>query len=131
MRVRRRVAILAIAAFVGLNVALWLAQGVFALPTSLASYFFGPKMIRAEVVLKIAGVVHDYRVDRGKIRGVSATSLTLFERDGLLVTIPVAANADVKLNGAPTAMTALRPRMTATTVREGNGPATTVIATRK
>jgi hypothetical protein len=129
--VGRRLAIVSVAAFVALNVALWLAQGVLALPASLGSYFFGPKMVRAEVILKSNGVVHDYRIDRGKIRGVSSSSLTLAERDGTLVTIAVAPNVEVKLNGVATTIGALRPRMTATTVREGNGPATTIIATRR
>jgi hypothetical protein len=88
-------------------------------------------MVRAEVILKSNGIVHDYRIDRGKIRGVSASSLTLAERDGTLVTIAVAPNVEVKLNGSPTTISALRPRMTATTVREGNGAATTIIATRR
>ena len=127
----RRLAIVTVAAFAALNVALWLAQGVLALPTSLASYFFGPKLIRAEVVLKSDGVQHDYRIDRGKIRGVSAASITLRERDGTLVTIAVAPNVEVKLNGSPTTIGALRPRMTATVIRDGDAPATTILATRR
>src|SRR5919199_1959083 len=104
-----------VAALALAGLTLWLVQAGTALPSSLASYFFGPKLVRAEVVLKSDGVVHDYRIDRGKIRGVSSSSLTLAERDGTLVTIAVAPNVEVKLNGSPTTIGALRPRMTATT----------------
>jgi hypothetical protein len=128
---RRRLTILFAVGLVSLNLALWLAQGVFALPASLGSYFFGPKLVRAEVILKFNGVVHDYRVDRGKIRGISSASLTLLERDNTLVTLSVAPNVEVKLNGVPTSIGALRPRMTATAVREENGAVTSIIATRK
>ena len=128
---RRRLAIITVTAFAALNVALWLAQGVLALPSSLGSYFFGPKMVRAEVILRINGVNHDMRIDRGKIRGISSSSLTLFERDKLLVTVSVAPNVEVKLDGVATSYSALRPRMTATVVREGSGPVTSIIATRK
>src|SRR5919199_1193134 len=98
-----------VAALALAGLTLWLVQAGFALPTSLASYFFGPKLVRAEVVLKSDGVLHDYRIDRGKIRGVSSSSITLRERDGTLQTIAVAATADVKLNGVAASLGALRP----------------------
>jgi hypothetical protein len=121
--------VVAASALVGLT--LWLVQAGTALPSSLGSYFFGPKLIRAEVVLKSAGVQHDYRIDRGKIRGISSSSITLRERDQTIVTIPVAPTVEVKLGGVPSSLGALRPRMTATVIRDGDGPATTIVATRR
>ena len=51
-----------------MNATLRVAQPGLALPGSLANYFFGPKLVRAEVLVKDGGVLHDYRVDRGTIR---------------------------------------------------------------
>ena len=42
-----------------------------ALPQGLEDFLFGPKLVRAEVILQDAGGVHDYRVDRGRVRTVS------------------------------------------------------------
>jgi hypothetical protein len=117
-----------VAGLLALNAVLFAAQPGLALPNALAGYFFGPKMIRAEVVLKDAGVLHDYRLDRGRVRAVSAGSLTLLERDGTLVVVPVATDADVRLNGRSVQLTALRRGMTAMTVRDGGQPAATVRA---
>jgi hypothetical protein len=103
-----------------------------AVPNGVATHLLGARMIRAEVVVKSDGL-RDYRLDRGRVTAITGganRSLTLSERDGTVVTVPVAPGADVKLNGVPTALTALRPRMTATTIRDNNGAATTVIATR-
>ena len=35
---------------------------------SLGNFFFGPKLVRAEVMTNEGGTIHDYRVDRGRIR---------------------------------------------------------------
>src|SRR5580765_8240396 len=90
---------LAIAASFGAVAALALVQGGAAGLNSLGSFFFGPKLVRAEVITNEGGVIHDYRVDRGRIRVVTPSSLTLLERDGTLVTVPVASTADVRLAG--------------------------------
>lgn len=100
----------------------------FRLPQPLVNYLFGPNMLRTEVVLKLKDALHDYRVDRGKVRAVTATSLTLKERDGLIVTIPVSATARVQMNGRRVRLAALRRGMEAMTVRDGNDPADTVQA---
>jgi len=123
-----RKAVWIVAALLALNALLFVAQPGLALPGSLAGYFFGPKMIRAEVILKDAGVLHDYRLDRGRVRAVSAGSLTLLERDGTLVVVPVAPDADVRLNGRVVPLSALRRGMVAMTVRDGGAPASTVRA---
>ena len=98
---------------------------------SLGMFFFGPKLVRAEVIMYDAGVTHDYRVDRGKIRAIAPGSLTLLERDGTLVTVPIAPTADIRLGGVSVPFSQLRRGFTATTVRDGSAPASQVIATRR
>src|ERR671919_271735 len=88
------------------------------LTRALANQLFGPQLVRAEVILKDATGVHAYRVDRGRVRAVSATGLTLVERDGAVVAIPVAADADVRWNGRPVALTRLRRNLWVETIRE-------------
>src|SRR5206468_10263330 len=107
-----------------------LVQSGAAGPGSLGSYFFGPKLVRAEVITNEGGTIHDYRVDRGKVRAVTPTSLTLFERHGTPVTVPMLATADVRLAGVTVPLTRLRKRFTATTVRDGPAAASIVVATR-
>lgn len=124
-----RKALWTVAALLALNAVLFAAQPGLALPGSLAGYFFGAKMIRAEVIVQDGGVLHDYRLDRGRIRSVSAGSLTLRERDGTLVVVPVAADAEIRLNGRSVRLSALRRGMNALTVRDGGAPASTVRAT--
>ena len=75
-------------------------------------------------------MLRDYRLDRGRIRAVGANSLTLLERDGTVVVVPVAATAEVRLAGRIVPFTRLRRGMTALTVREGDGAASVVRATR-
>jgi hypothetical protein len=96
---------------------------------SLGSYFFGPKLVRAEVILSEGGTVHDYRVDSGRIRVIAPGSLTLLEKDGTLVTVPIAAGADIRLQGIAVPFNRLRRGFLATTVRDGSAPATTIVAT--
>jgi hypothetical protein len=97
---------------------------------SLANYFFGPKLVRAEVLVNDAGTTHDYRVDRGRIRANANGSLTLLERDGTLVTVPVLPTADIRLGNLPVPLSRLKRGFTATTVRDGSAGASIVQATR-
>lgn len=119
------------AALVAVNASLWIAQFGFALPPKLTDYFFGPKMIRAEVVLKGSdGVLHDFLFDQGRVKAVTASSITLVERASPgVVTIQVSPTAKVKLNGRLSALSALRRGMQATTIHDGSAPADTVFAT--
>jgi hypothetical protein len=110
--------------------ALALAQGGAASLNSLGNFFFGPKLVRAEVITSEAGVIHDYRVDHGRIRLVSAGSLTLFEKDGTTVAVPVAPNATVTLGNVSVPLKKLRKGFQATTVRDGSAAAYMVVATR-
>lgn len=129
---RRRRWLLGLAAVLALNASLWLATAGFgALPRPLLDYFFGPKLVRAEVIVKDGSVLHDYRIDRGRIRAVSGSSVTLLARDGTLVTIPVAPGAQVRQAGAPTTLSSLRRNWVATTIRDGNAPAEQVLVTRR
>jgi hypothetical protein len=79
-----------------------------------------------------AGTIHDYRVDRGRIRAIvrATMSLTLLERDGTLVTVAVSPTANITLGGVSVPFTRLRRGFTATTVRDGDTTASIVQATR-
>lgn len=124
---KRTVALLA--ALVALNVSLWIATSGSALSASLGSYFFGPKMVRAEVILQDGGVVHDFRIDRGRVRAVDPASITLGESDGTVATIPISSSTRITLNGTPVGINALRrPRVRAEVVRDGAAPATSIQA---
>ena len=128
---RRTVAVLVVAALLALNATLLLVQSGLALPGSLAAYLLGPKMVKAEIVVKEGGTTYDYRIDQGKIRAVTSTSLTLWERTGDVVTVPVSPGARVTLGGKTVLLTALKKGMRATTVRNGSAPADIVQASRR
>jgi len=126
---RKGIAVWTVAALLALNGAL-LAEGAgLALPGSLGTYFFGPKLVRAEVLVKDGGVLHDYRVDRGVIRAKSPGTLSLLERDGSVVSIAVSPAAAITIDGRPTSFAALRRQMVATVIRDGDNPAIEVRAT--
>lgn len=128
---RRRFAVWALAALLALNALLFVAQPALALPGSLATYFFGPKLVRAEVLIKDGGVLHDYRIDRGVIRAKSPGTLSVLERDGSLIPIPIAPSAAITLGGRPSEFSALRRGMVVTVIRDGDAPASEVRAARK
>lgn len=104
------------------------AAPALGLPRALASRFFGPAMVRAEIIFKDAAGVRDYRIDRGRVRAASPTEITLAERDGTVVTIPLAPDADIRFNGAPVVPSRLRRNSWAEVIREGGGPARAVRA---
>lgn len=126
-------ALWAVAALLVVNAVLLAAQPVLASPTalprSLASYFFGPKLIRAEVLVRDDGALHAYRIDRGVIRRKMDGSLVLRERDATIVTIPISPTASISLRGRPSSFSALRRGMFVTVIREGDAPASEVRAT--
>jgi hypothetical protein len=129
MKSKRSKALWAVAALLLVNAVLIAAQAGLALPGSLGNYFFGPKLVRADVVVKDGGAVHLYRVDRGTIRTKPAGgTLQLLERDGTLVPIPVSPTAAITIAGRPASFGALRRGMVATVIREGDAPATEVRA---
>jgi hypothetical protein len=98
------------------------------LDRDLASFFSSPQMARAEVVMVVAGVVHDFRIDQGRVRGVRPNAIELYERDGTLQVVPVAPDARVQVNGAAARMRAIRRGMFAVVIRDGDGPAVIVRA---
>ena len=128
---KRNKALWAVAVLLALNVVLVSAQlAGAALPKGLGAYFLGPKMVRAEVILMEGGGLRDYRLDRGTIRDRPVVgSLTLRERDGTVVTLPVAPDATITLNDRYTGFERLRRGMTVVVVREGAGPVIEVRAT--
>lgn len=103
-----------------------LVQSGAAGPGSLGAFFFGPKLVRAEVVMVESGGVRDYRIDRGRIRTVGIDSVSLRERDGTVVTVPVAPGAEIRLRGRSVPLSRLRRGLVATTIRNGDQPATVV-----
>jgi len=94
----------------------------------LANYF-GRNMARAEAIVVLQGVVHDFRIDRGRIQSVGAGQIVLRELDGTIQQIPVAAVAHVTVEGQPVSPAALSRGLYATAIRDGNNPASVVQAT--
>jgi hypothetical protein len=120
---RRRFLIL-VCAVVSVNSFFWLAQGSFALPRGLVDRFFGPDMIRSEVIVAgRLGGVNDFRLDRGVITTIVPRMLTLRERDGTVVSIPVVRRAKIVGSPSVTDVSQLRPGMRILVVRQANAPA--------
>jgi hypothetical protein len=113
---RRRFMLLAVT-LVALNTFFWLAASGFALPKSIVNQFFGSRMIRAEVILQAPGGAQDWRIDRGVVTAVTASSLTVKEADGTDVTVPLDPAARVQ--GARK----LRTRMRVVVYHQANAPA--------
>lgn len=117
----------AIAALLALGTGLAAASPARALPGPLVYSLFGPNMVRAEVVVRDRGVVSDLRVDRGRIAALSAGSLRLLEADGTVVTVAIAPDAAITMQGRPGRFADLRRGMYVTTVQEGDGAARYVV----
>ena len=122
-----------LAALLSVNAVLLLVQPGLALPRSLAGYFFGPGLVRAEVVLQDATGSHVYRLDQGRVQAVQPArgSLRLRERDGRVVTLQIAPDARIELHGRPVPLAALPRGVRALVVRDGEAPAEVVLAGRR
>lgn len=96
---------------------------------ALGELFFNKNMARAEVVQVRAGVVHDYRIDQGRVMAVRPAAIELLERDGTRQVIPVSATAQVIVNGRFTTLSGVPLRINAITIRDGDQPATIIRAT--
>ncbi|HZR92597.1 MAG TPA: hypothetical protein VFA44_09375 [Gaiellaceae bacterium] len=59
------------------------------LARDLARSYFGSALVRAEVVSVIGGVMHDFRIDEGRVTAVRPGAIDLLERDGTRQTVPV------------------------------------------
>jgi hypothetical protein len=101
------------------------------MPTSVSTSLLGPKLIRAEVVVKGSSTtLHDYRLDRGKLlKRYTAGTLNLLERDSTKTPVKVASSARVFLNGAPSTLRRLRAGMQIAVAHDRDLPAETVYAT--
>jgi hypothetical protein len=134
-RTRRRwtFAAAAVAALLAANAVLLLVQPGLALPRSLANYFYGPGLIRAEVVVRDLEGIHDWRLDQGRILRVmpARNALRIREPDARIVDFEVALDARIELNGRPVPLGALRRGLRVLVVREGEGPAEVVLAGRR
>ena len=124
---KKRIAILSVAALLGVNAVLLFVQPGLALPRALGSYFFGPRLVRADVVVN-DGAIREFRLDQGRLLRRDGSSLLLREAGGTVVTVPVAPGAAVLVNGQPATLSTLRRGMRVLTVREGGAPATEVRA---
>jgi hypothetical protein len=133
VRSRSKLALAAVAALLALNAVLFVVQPGLALPRSLANYFYGNGMIRAEVVVRDAEGIHDWRLDQGRILRVLPARglLRIIEPDGRVVEVQVALDARIELHGRPVPLGALRRGVRAFVVREGEGMAVVVLAGRR
>jgi hypothetical protein len=102
-------------------------------PGSLGRFFLGKQLVRAEIATQNGTVLHDWRVDQGRVRSASGGTLKLKERNGDLVTVSVAPNATIRVNGRTATLAQVRPGATALTIRDGGvtAPATIVRATTR
>jgi hypothetical protein len=94
----------------------------------LARTFLGPRMARAEIVVVNGAVVHDWRLDQGRVVSVRPSSLDLLEKDGTRVTVPVAPSAAITINGRLATLVTVTRGMTVLTARDGSAPAVIVRA---
>jgi hypothetical protein len=99
-------------------------------PQSVVALMLGNRLVRAEIALQDTAL-HDYRLDRGRIKQVGVFTLLLREPDGTDVTIDISPGARVKVNGKSASFVQLRKGMMATTMRDGDKPADQVFATGK
>lgn len=108
---------------VGLNLFLWLVPAGMALRQAVIGQLFGPRMIRAEVIVQNGTSTLDYLVDRGVVVSTSATTLVIREQDGRVQTIPV--SSDTRVLGPPrfSNVTLLKPNFRVLVLRQANAPA--------
>ena len=91
----------------------------------LGDFFFGPRLVRAEILLSDG----DYRVDRGRLRAnPRGGNLELKELDGSIQVVPVSPTAQVFVNGQPAALAQLSRGMMVIAIRLNSAPAHQVIA---
>jgi hypothetical protein len=124
--VRKRLIVLAVALLLAANAALLVVAPGQALPRALGTYFFGPNMVRAEVIVRDGSTIRDFRLDQGRIRALTRDSITLLERDGTIVVVPLAVTAEITHNGRRVQFRALRRGQDVVTVRESGRPAQVV-----
>jgi len=101
------------------------------LPIPVTNLLLGSQLVRGEIAVASGDPTapHDYLLDHGRIRQVGASSVTLRERDGTVVTINVSPTARIKLNGKNASFLQLQKGMMALTIHDGDKPADQVFAT--
>ena len=91
----------------------------------LAQTYFSNTLTRAEVVSVVGRVVHDYRLDEGRVIAVRRNAIDLLERDGTRQTIALSPSTRIsgvgRLFGGPVAR-----GVRVVAVRDGGGPATLI-----
>ncbi|HZT54269.1 MAG TPA: hypothetical protein VE995_07790 [Gaiellaceae bacterium] len=105
---------------VALNLVLWLAPQGLALRRSIIQQLFGPKLVRAEVLLRDGS---DWRIDRGVIVSVSPSQLTVREADGRVQPISLAASTRIVGFGRVFSPSALGRGWRVLVTWPANGPA--------
>jgi hypothetical protein len=118
----RRFMILA-TVLVALNAFFWMAGGGMALSKAIINQFFGPRMIRAEVIVQSPGGPVDWRIDRGIITTVSGGAVTIREADGTTQTVAVDPTARVEGPFRFNSPSKLRPRLRVVLYHQANAPA--------
>jgi len=101
------------------------------LPIPVTNLLLGSQLVRGEIAVASGDPTapHDYLLDHGRIRQVGASTVTLRERDGTVVTINVSPTARIKLNGKNASFLQLQKGMMALTIHDGDKPADQVFAT--
>jgi len=90
----------------------------------VSAQFFGPRLIRAEVLLLGAGgVPQDYRIDRGVVVSAVSGTLTIREANGDIVPVPVDTSARVQGGGRKATPTNLKRGLRVVVYRQANAPA--------
>jgi hypothetical protein len=103
---------------VTLNVVLFFAAPGLAIRKAIVSELFGPKMVRLTVLEKGG---QEWNVDRGVIRSVDATQVTLREADGRIQQIPLSGTTAVIRFGSHLSVGALAPRWRVLVTWPANG----------
>jgi hypothetical protein len=124
---RRRIATWALVGLFAVNGAALAVGPAAGLPRGLGNYFFGPKLVRADVVVRDGGI-REFRLDRGRLLRKQGASLMVREADGTVVVVRVAPGATILLNGRAAVLAELTNGMTVTTVREGGAAASEIRA---
>ncbi len=108
---------------VALNVTLWFAAPGLAIRRAIINQLFGPKMVRAVVVVKSGD---QWNLDRGVITQVNSTQLTLREFDGRIQAIPLSSTTQVIRLGHQLPLTVLAKRWHVLVTWPATGPAQSV-----
>ena len=90
-----------------LNVALWFAAPGLAIRRAIVNQLFGPAMVRAQVLVKNGT---QWNLDRGVIKSVDSTQVTIREFDGRIQQIPLSSSTRVIHLGRQLPLTVLAPK---------------------